>query len=294
MARVPKSDGHRGGITAFIVEADSPGVEVLHRNAFMGLRGIENSVTRFTDVRVPAQNVIGGEGKGLKIALATLNTGRLSLPAISAVGAKWSLQVAREWSNELVQWGAPIGKHEAVAKKIAYIAGMADGLESIIDLSMLIADQGEQDIRIEAALSKLYATDHGWQVADELMQIRGGRGYETAASLAARGEQPVPVEEQLRDSRIMRIFEGSSEIMKLFNAREAVDTHPDTLTSAHHLGQNLAALGDHDAARHVLDDTLERQRRVLGPSHPDTLRTESSRRWPGPAAYRPDPRGASD
>src|SRR5205823_5243280 len=123
MARVPKSEGHRGGITAFIVEADTPGVRVLHRNGFMGLRGIENSVTRFTDVRVPAENVIGGEGRGLKVALATLNTGRLSLPAIAAAGAKFSLRVAREWSNERVQWGVPIGRHEAVAKKIAYIAG---------------------------------------------------------------------------------------------------------------------------------------------------------------------------
>jgi hypothetical protein len=225
MARVPKSEGHRGGITAFIVEAGSPGVQVLHRNGFMGLRGIENSVTRFTDVRVPAENVIGGEGKGLKVALATLNTGRLSLPAIAAAGGKFSLRVAREWANERVQWGTPIGRHEAVAKKIAYIAGMAYGLESLLELSTLLADHGEQDIRIEAALAKLYATEHGWQVADELVQIRGGRGYETAESLAARGERPLPVEQQLRDSRIMRIFEGSTEIMKLFIAREAVDTH---------------------------------------------------------------------
>jgi alkylation response protein AidB-like acyl-CoA dehydrogenase len=225
MARVPKSEGHRGGVTAFIVEADSPGIQVTHRNAFMGQRGIENSVTRFTDVRVPAENVIDAEGKGLKVALTTLNTGRLSLPAICAISAKFSLRVAREWSSERVQWGAPIGQHEAVAKKIAYIAGMAYGLESVVELSTLLADHAQQDIRIEAALAKLYATEHAWLIADELVQIRGGRGYETAESLAARGEKPLPVEQQLRDIRIMRIFEGSSEIMKLFIAREAVDTH---------------------------------------------------------------------
>jgi len=225
MANVPRSEGHRGGITAFIVEADSPGIEVLQRNQFMGLRGIENGVTRFTAVRVPAANVIGGEGRGLRIALATLNTGRLSLPAICSAGAKWSLKVAREWAAQRVQWGVPVGRHEAVATKIAYIAGMAFGLQAVVDMSSLMADEDRNDIRIEAALAKLYASEHGWRVADELVQIRGGRGYETAASLAARGERPWPVEQQLRDMRINRIFEGSSEIMRLLIAREAVDAH---------------------------------------------------------------------
>src|SRR5262249_36667716 len=98
MARVPRSEGHRGGITAFVVEADSPGITVENRNQFMGLRGIENGVTRFHQVKVPARNRIGREGEGLKIALTTLNTGRLSLPAMCAGAAKWSLKIAREWS----------------------------------------------------------------------------------------------------------------------------------------------------------------------------------------------------
>ncbi len=225
MAVVPKGEGRRGGITAFIVPCDAEGITVEHRNAFMGLRGIENSQTRFDDVFVPAGNVLGGEGKGLKIALTTLNTGRLSLPAICVATAKYSLKIAREWANEREQWGSPVGKHDPVAQKIAFIAGTAFGLEAMVDVSSRLADDKRNDIRIEAALAKLYGSELGWRAVDEMVQVRGGRGYETAESLQARGEKPIPAEQLLRDMRINRIFEGSTEIMHLLIAREAVDQH---------------------------------------------------------------------
>lgn len=278
MAMVPPAEDRPGGMTAFVVEADTPGVTVEHRSSFLGLRGLENGVIRLHDVAVPAANRIGEEGEGLTVALAAQETGRLSLPAVCAAAAKWSAKVAREWAGARVQWGRPIGEHDAVAGKLAYIAATAFALEAMVEISGGRADLGG-DTALEAELAKLFASEHGWLVADELMQLRGGRGYETAESAAARGERGVPVERLLRDLRIGRIFDGSTEALRSFIA-DAVLTHhrtaADTTLDAPGSGEAPAdsPVGSRVLAGHLLF-VEQAARRIAGPFAEFARRPES-------------------
>jgi alkylation response protein AidB-like acyl-CoA dehydrogenase len=228
MARTPSKmvgGKERKQITAFIVDVDTLGLEIIYRCRFMGLRALYNAVVKFTDVRVPRENIISKEGAGLRVALTTLNTGRLTLPAACVGLSKRLLEISRKWAGERIQWGVPIGKHAAIAGKVAEMAGNVFAMEAMTFLTSSLLDRKSGDLRIETAMCKMWATETTWRIADDAMQVRGGRGYETAQSLAGRGEPPIAVERFLRDCRVNTIFEGSSEIMRLFIAREALDPH---------------------------------------------------------------------
>jgi len=190
------------------------------------------------------ENVIWGEGMGLRLALKTLNTGRLTLPAACTGMGKQCVSIVRQWGSEREQWGLPIGKHDAGSQKIAEIAATTFAMEAITELTSHWADEG-RDNRVEAAMAKLFCSEAAWNLIDTTMQFRGGRGYERAKSLRGRGETPWPVERMMRDCRINRIIEGTTDIMRLFLAREALDPHlklaSDILRRGVPMGKKLKA-----------------------------------------------------
>jgi len=232
-------------ITAFIVEKGTPGIEYASRCDFMGIRAIQNGVIKFNNVKVTSDAILWGVGQGLKLALITLNTGRLTLPAASAGMSKQALHIARCWGKERVQWGQPVGKHEAGAVKIANMAASTYAQEAMTYYTSALVDKGGADIRLEAAMAKLFCSEASWKIIDDLMQLRGGRGYETAVSLRGRGEKGYAVERMMRDARINRIIEGTTEIQHLFIAREALDKHMrlagDLLSPKTSVGQKMNA-----------------------------------------------------
>ena len=212
-------------ITAFIVETNTPGFEVAYRCGFMGLNGVKLGFLKFNNVKVPRENVLLGEGLGLKIAFITLNTGRLTVPAAVTGMSKWCLSVARKWSKERKQWGLPIGEHEAIATKLSVMAANTFAMDAVTWLTASMADAKKLDIRLEAAMAKMFCAETSWKLIDDTFQIRGGRGFETGPSLKGRGEPGYPVERMFRDARINLIIEGTSQIMRLFISREALDLH---------------------------------------------------------------------
>jgi alkylation response protein AidB-like acyl-CoA dehydrogenase len=225
MARVPKSEGTRAASARSSSDYKTEGVTVTHRNAFMGLRGIENSVTTLENVFVPPENLIGRRAGASRSPLSTLNTGRLALPAICVGQSKWATKIAREWSAERVQWGRPGRQARRRRAEERVHRGVALRPGGDARRASRLADEKRNDIRIEAAIAKLYGSELGWKVLDELIQVRGGRGYETAESLKARGEKPIRSSRRCATCASTASSRARPEIMHLLIAREAVDQH---------------------------------------------------------------------
>ena len=224
MAQVPEHEHGRGGITAFVVESDSPGITVERRNAFMGLKGIENGLTRFDKVRVPAANRLAREGDGLKIALTTLNTGRLSIPALCTGASKWSVKIAREWASAGCSGaGRSAGTPRSRTRSPSWPPPPSPSRPSST------CPRNSPTPAATTSGSRRRWPSCGparWPGSSPTSWCRSGRTRIRDGRVAAvPGERAVPAEQILRDLRINRIFEGSSEIMHLLIAREAVDAH---------------------------------------------------------------------
>ena len=216
---------------AFIVETQSPGCTVT-RLRFEGVRGIYNGVPRFNNVYVPMENRLGSEEDGLRIALATLTVGRLTLPAACLGGLKQCLSAMRWWTQTRVQWNKPIGEHNLVGEKMCRVAAYTLALEAVMAFCGAWANK-KGDLRLESAAAKIIGSEWYWEAVNDLFQVRGGRGFMTVEAQRKSGEPAIPVMRMLRDARINLVWEGTSEILRIWMARESL---------APYLEQGLAIL----------------------------------------------------
>ena len=208
---------------AFIVETQWPGCSVT-RLRFEGVRGIFNGIPTFNSVYVPIENRLGNEDDGLRIALATLTVGRLTLPAACSGGLKQCLSVMRWWGRTRVQWNKPIGEHTLIGEKICRTAAYTLALDAVMAFCGAWANK-KGDLRLESAAAKIIGSEWYWEVVNDLFQVRGGRGFMTVESQRKSGELGIPVMRMLRDARINLVWEGTSEILRIWMAREALSPY---------------------------------------------------------------------
>jgi alkylation response protein AidB-like acyl-CoA dehydrogenase len=213
-AKTPADDGeHKAQMTAFIVPRDLPGVSVGPHEDKMGIRASNTTTVHFEDVRLGAEHVLGEVGKGFKAAMRILNAGRSGLGGGCVGGMKRLIQLATRQAKERKQFGRPIAEFGLVKQKIGEMVVNAYASESVVGMVAGLADQGYEDYAVEAAISKVYATEALWRTADEALQVAGGNGY----------MREFPYERVVRDARINRIFEGTNEILRLFIALTALN-----------------------------------------------------------------------
>jgi alkylation response protein AidB-like acyl-CoA dehydrogenase len=204
-----KAKGARGGVTAFIVEKDYPGFKVGKVEDKMGLKASHTASLFFEDMRVPAENVLGGIGHGFQVAMKTLDIGRCGLGGSSVGAAKEAFELSRKYAIERIQFGRPIAEFQAIQFKLAEMAVKIYTMEQIAYDCAKKVDAGKT-ATLESSIVKLYCTEMASPVIDEAIQIYGGMGF----------SREVPLERMYRDARVTRIFEGTNEIQKSVIATE--------------------------------------------------------------------------
>lgn len=210
MARVPTpGKPNEFKITAFVVTPDMPGFEIVEARADKcGIRGTATGRMRFTNMRVPKENILGPAGKGLKVALTVLDFGRTTFGASCTGVAKACLEAAVKHAKTRIQFQQPLADFELVKKKIAFIAAHAFAMEAATNVCAALIDSGAEDYMLETAILKVFATEHLWTCVYECLQVHGGAGYFTDR----------PFERWMRDARINTIGEGANEVLKAFIA----------------------------------------------------------------------------
>jgi len=203
-----RTDGGGGKLSAFIVERDRPGVSSGPKEDKLGIRASSTTTVNFADVEIPHDNLLGEEGKGFMIAMSILNNGRTGLGGGAVGGMKACIALATKQANERKQFGRSIAEFGLIKKKIADMTVDCFAAESAVWMVAHYIDSGHPDCSIEAAISKVFASEAMIRAADESLQIAAGNGY----------MKEFPQEQIMRDSRILTIFEGTSEILRLFIA----------------------------------------------------------------------------
>jgi alkylation response protein AidB-like acyl-CoA dehydrogenase len=209
MARTPVPGKKDTAITAFLVTPDMPGFKIVEgRMEKMGIRGTTTGRLAFHDMPVPAENILGPLGKGLKVALTVLDFGRTTFGACSTGAAKTCLSLAVHHANTRRQFGRPLGAFEMVKRKIARMAAYTYAMEAMTTVTASLIDRGLEDCMVETAMLKVFTTEALWEIINDAFQIHGGAAYFT----------DLPLERMLRDARINQIAEGANEVLTSFIA----------------------------------------------------------------------------
>jgi alkylation response protein AidB-like acyl-CoA dehydrogenase len=214
----------RGNMTAFIITKDMPGVSIGPHEDKMGIRASSTTTVHFDNVRVPASNVLGEVGKGFKVAMKILNSGRTGLGGGTVGGMKKVISLATKQAKERVQFGKPIAEYGLIKQKIGHMVVDCYATESAVNMVNHFIDSGSEEYAVEAAITKVFGTEALWRTADEALQIAAGNGF----------MREFPYERILRDARINRIYEGTNDILRLFIA----------LTAMNEVGSELKELAD--------------------------------------------------